>query len=77
MSFNDLTQYGPDEGYHPYYCIPSYQRQYTWEAPQVIQLLGDIYDYFLESFETKAEAFSEKFIMVFIVVEKESEVKQP
>ena len=76
MSFYELTQAGPDGSAQPYFCIPPYQRQYTWEPPQVMQLLGDVYDYFLESCEAETGSFAEKFIGAFIIVEKESSAKQ-
>lgn len=79
MSFGSLTKAGPGgEGAAPYFCIPAYQRQYTWKKPQVLQLLGDVYDYFLEACSgPKESAFSEKFIGAFILVEKDFQKKQP
>ena len=52
-----------------------------------MQLLGDVYDYFLEACEKEKKrekrkekdeekAFSEKFIGAFILVAKESEIRQ-
>lgn len=76
MSFYTLTTTGPGGSFYPYFCIPPYQRNYTWDAPQVMQLLGDVYDYFLEACEAKDGAFVEKFIGAFILVEKETERQQ-
>lgn len=89
VSFHKLTKGGLN-GYspNPYFSIPPYQRQYTWEAPQVLRLLGDVYDYFSEACEEnkkrksakeedEGSAFSEKFIGAFILVEKSPEIKRP
>lgn len=89
VSFHKLTK-GGLIGYssNPYFSIPPYQRQYTWETPQVLRLLGDVYDYFLEACEENKKgklgkqedeggAFSEKFIGAFILVEKSPEIKRP
>lgn len=36
MSFHKLTTTGlVNGGSFPYFCIPAYQREYTWEAPQI------------------------------------------
>ena len=88
VSFQTLTK-GDLIGYgsNPYFSIPPYQRQYTWGTPQVLRLLGDVYDYFLEACEETANrkidreedeesAFSEKFIGTFILVEKSPEIKR-
>ena len=89
VSFHKLTK-GGLIGYssNPYFSIPPYQRQYTWKAPQVLRLLGDVYDYFSEACEEnkkrksgneedEGSAFSEKFIGAFILVEKSPEIKRP
>lgn len=81
MSFSKLTTTGLESGgSYPYFCIPAYQREYTWEAPQVMQLLGDVYDYFWEACQEEPEnnkdsTISEKFIGAFILVEREPEAR--
>lgn len=89
VSLHKLTK-GGLSGYstNPYFSIPPYQRQYTWKAPQVLRLLGDVYDYFSEACEEnkkrklgkeedEGSAFAEKFIGAFILVEKSPEIKRP
>lgn len=83
MSFYKLTTTGLiNGGSFPYFCIPAYQREYTWEAPQVIQLLGDVYDYFWEACqedqikEKDLEGTAEKFIGAFILVEREPDARR-
>ena len=83
VSFQKLTKEGLI-GYtsNPYFCIPLYQRQYTWETAQVMRFLGDVYDYFIEACEDgkkkgKRSIFAEKFIGAFILVEKETENPHP
>lgn len=82
MSFHKLTTTGlVNGGSFPYFCIPAYQREYTWEAPQVIQLLGDVYDYFWEAcqedqFKEKDAGVAEKFIGAFILVERERDARR-
>lgn len=84
MSFHKLSTTGlTNGGFFPYFCIPAYQREYTWEAPQVMQLLGDVYDYFWEACQeeqpkekNREYALSEKFIGAFILVERELEARR-
>lgn len=88
VSFHKLTKEAL-KGYssNPYFSIPPYQRKYTWKDPQVLRLLGDVYDYFSEACEEnkkrksgkeedEGSAFSEKFIGAFILVEKSPEIKR-
>jgi hypothetical protein len=85
MSFFKLSTTGFKNGSsYPYFCIPAYQREYTWEPPQVMQLLGDVYDYFWEACQEnqpneadRGNQVSEKFIGAFILVEREQEVRRP
>jgi uncharacterized protein with ParB-like and HNH nuclease domain len=49
------------------YIIPSYQRPYSWDAENVIQLIDDIYTSFQEGIQ-------EYFIGSLICIEKESEI---
>lgn len=71
LSYKTLMETGTERVAAPHFCIPPYQRQYTWEKPQVLQLLGNVYDYFLEFCESAEGAYAEKFIGAFILVEKE------
>ena len=83
VSFQKLTKEGLI-GYipNPYFCIPLYQRQYTWATAQAIRLLSDIYDYFIEACDEREKKgsrsiFAEKFIGAFILVEKETKTPLP
>lgn len=49
-----------------FYAVPSFQREYVWEEPQVEQLLQDIYDEF--SSDTRSDV-SEYFIGSIVVCE--------
>lgn len=67
LTTSNMTESSDD----PYFCIPRYQRQYTWEPHLALQLLGDVYEYFCDAFNHSGES-NEKFIGSFIVVESES-----
>ena len=77
LSYKTLMETGTERVAAPHFCIPPYQRQYTWEKSQVLQLLGNVYDYFLEFCESAEGAYAEKFIGAFILVEKEFPKRPP
>lgn len=71
-TFSQLMKSGLTQGSsNPFYCIPRYQRQYTWETQQALQLLGDVYDYFANAYNNSDDAY-EKFIGSFMLVEREN-----
>lgn len=67
LTTSSMTESSDD----PYFCIPRYQRQYTWEPYLALQLLGDVYEYFCDAFNHSGES-NEKFIGSFIIVESEN-----
>jgi Protein of unknown function DUF262/Protein of unknown function (DUF1524) len=52
------------EVFQAFYAVPDYQREYVWEADQVEQLLGDIYN---EAAETSPSQAPEYFIGSIVV----------